>query len=49
MWDEFTDNDLYNLCFEYGIEAECIMLGSRLINRKEVEQVLTNFEYDLAY
>ena len=49
MWDEFTDNELYNLCFEYGIESECIMFGNRLINRPEVEQVLTAFEYDLAY
>jgi hypothetical protein len=49
MWDSFTDNDLYNLCFSYGIEAECVMLGSRLINREEVEAVLTAFEYDLAF
>jgi hypothetical protein len=49
MWDEFTDNDLYNLCFGYGIESECVMLGSRLINREEVEAVLTKFEHDLAF
>jgi hypothetical protein len=49
MWDEFTDNELYNLCFNYGIESECVMLGNRLINREEVEAVLTAFEYDLAY
>jgi hypothetical protein len=49
MWAEFTDNELYNLCFGYGIESECIMLGSRLINREEVERVLTDFEHDLAF
>jgi hypothetical protein len=49
MWDEFTDNELYNLCFNYGIESECVVLGNRLINREEVEAVLTAFEYDLAY
>lgn len=49
MWDEFTDVELYNLCFEYGIESECIMLGQRLINRPEVEAIVTQYEYDLAY
>jgi hypothetical protein len=49
MWDEFTDNELYNLCFGYGIESECVMLGNRLINREEVEAVLTAFEHDLAF
>jgi hypothetical protein len=49
MWDEFTDTELYSLCFEYGIEAECVMLGSRLINRADVEMYLTEFEHDLAY
>lgn len=49
MWDSFTDVELYNLCFEYGLEAECVMLGHRLINREEVEAVLTAFEHDLAY
>ena len=49
MWEAFTDVELYNLCFEYGLESECVMLGYRLINREEVEAVLTAFEYDLAY
>jgi hypothetical protein len=49
MWDAFTDSDLYNLCFDYGIESECVMLGYRLINRDHVERVLTDFEYDLAF
>ena len=49
MWNDFTDLELYNLCFEYGIEAECVMLGNRLINREEVESVLTAFEHDLAF
>ena len=49
MWDEFTDVELYTLCFEYGIESECILLGERLINRPEVERVLQEFEHDLAY
>ena len=49
MWDSFSDLELYNLCLSYGIEAECVMLGNRLINREEVEQVLTAFEHDLAF
>lgn len=49
MWDDLNDVDLYNLCFTYGIESECVMLGYRLINREEVEAVLTAFEYDLAF
>ena len=49
MWNDFTDVELYNLCLGYGIEAECVMLGNRLINRQEVESVLTQFERELAF
>jgi len=49
QWESFTDNELYILCFGYGIESECVMLGSRLMNRGHVELVLTNFERDLAF
>lgn len=49
QWESFTDTELYILCFGYGIESECVMLGSRLINRGHVELVLTNFERDMAF
>lgn len=49
QWESFTDTELYLLCFGYGIESECVMLGSRLINREHVELVLTNFERDMAF
>jgi hypothetical protein len=49
MWDSFTDSDLYTLCFDYGIESECVMLDHRLINRHHVERVLADYEHDAAF
>jgi hypothetical protein len=49
VWDSFTDCDLYTLCFDYGIEAKCVMLGQRLINRDVVERALTEYEHDAAF
>lgn len=57
MWLTHTDEELIQLCYEYGIEDECqlnmsMLAGSNIIklrNRDHVETVLTSFEYDMTY
>lgn len=51
MWTDFTDSELVDICYDYGIEQECLIdFGrKRLLNREQVEIVLTNFEHDLAF
>jgi hypothetical protein len=52
MWTDFSDFDLTQLCFDYGIEEECKfseILPVTLSNRSHIEQLLTELEMDLAY
>lgn len=57
MWSDHSDEDLLRLCHRYGIESECdlnmsLLIGSgitKLTNRKHVETVLTDFEYEVAF
>lgn len=51
QWADFTDSELVDICFDYGIEQECEIdfANKSLKNRVHVEWVLTDFEYDIAY
>jgi hypothetical protein len=51
MWVDFTDSELVDICFDYGIEQECeIDFENKLLkNRNNVEIVLTKFEQELAF
>jgi uncharacterized protein YlaN (UPF0358 family) len=49
MWADFNDYELAKLCYTYGIEEELVFADNlTLANRDEVEQLLTNFEMDIA-
>lgn len=49
MWSDFSDVEIIDLAFDYGIEEEVVSIGGRLFNREEVEARLTAVEYDLAF
>jgi hypothetical protein len=50
MWDDFTDFQLVELCYNYGIEMECqFNFRMELVNRAHVEQTLTEFELEMAF
>ena len=51
QWADFTDSELVDTCFDYGIEEECEIdfANKSLKNRTHVETVLTLFEFDLTY
>jgi uncharacterized protein YlaN (UPF0358 family) len=49
MWNEFSDFELAQLAGEYGLEDNLVFdyeLG--LANRKEIEKLLTELEWDMA-
>jgi len=52
QWDGFDDFELACLCHGYGIEEECqfaSILPVVLANRKQIETLLTEFEFELAF
>jgi hypothetical protein len=50
MWNEFSDYELAQLCYNYGIEEELVFADNlTLANRTYIETLLTEFEYDMAY
>jgi hypothetical protein len=57
MWLTHSDEELLQLCYRYGIEAECEINMSLLIcsgitkltNRGHVEVCLTSFEQEVAF
>lgn len=50
MWDDFNDFELAQLAGQYGIEDSLIFAGDlSLLNRNEIESLLTQIEYDDAF
>jgi len=50
MWDDFSDFELAQLAGQYGIEDSLIFAGDlSLLNRNEIESLLTQIEYDDAF
>ena len=52
MWDGFTDFELCELAFTYGIQDELqINFDNRfkLVNRESIEELLTIAEMDVVY
>lgn len=52
MWADFSDFELTQLCFDYGIEDECKfseILPVTLSNRTHIEHCLTECEMDVAF
>ena len=52
MWDGFTDFELCELAFTYGIQEQLDINFSerfRLINRSEIERLLTIVEMENAF
>lgn len=52
QWIGFDDFELACLCHSYGIEEECVfenILPVKLSNRAQIEALLTEFEFELAF
>lgn len=49
MWVDFTDKDLIRLAYDYCLDHILQVEGSRLLNRADVERVLTRYEMDMAF
>ena len=50
MWNDFTDFDLATLAGQYRLQ-DCLRLNDKLqlSNREEVECMITEYEYNLAF
>ena len=50
MWNDFSDYELAHLAGQYGLEDSLVFNGElNLANRAEVETLLTEAEYSLAF
>ena len=50
MWNDFSDFELATLAGQYGLEDSLIFGGDlNLANRTEIEQMLTEVEFDFAF
>ena len=52
QWVDFDDFELACLCPGYGIEEECVFEGILpvvLANRAQIEALLTDLEFELAF
>lgn len=53
MWDDFTDFELAELAYQYGLQSEVEECNWNsdltLKNRKELEQLLTTAEFEMAF
>jgi hypothetical protein len=52
MWNEFSDFELAELAFNYGLGDNLSLTFSdrlQLVNRAEIEQLLTEVEHEIAY
>jgi uncharacterized protein YlaN (UPF0358 family) len=50
MWADFTDFELVVLAGKYGVSDEVVFSDDlRLVNRKEIENLLTLVEFEFAY
>lgn len=45
MWADFSDIDLIRLAYDYCLDNILDRSGNELLNREEVERVLTDYEY----
>lgn len=50
MWSEYSDFELAQLAGNYGLEDSLIFSDRlTLVNREEIESLLTAVEYDMAF
>lgn len=45
MWTDFSDVDLIRLAYDYCLDNILEREGNTLLNRAEVERVLTDYEH----
>lgn len=50
MWNDFNDFELAEIAAQYGFQDDLDFNGDlRLTNRKTIENLLTAYEFDLAF
>jgi len=50
MWNDFTDFELAQLAQEYNLQSYVVFTDRlKLANREEVECMLTEYEYSVAF
>lgn len=52
MWNDFSDFELAELCFTYGIQDDLELKFDnrfKLVNRTEIEELLTAIELEMAF
>ena len=50
MWNDFTDFELAEIAAQYGFQDHLDFNGDlKLSNRKTIEDLLTTYEFDLAF
>jgi hypothetical protein len=49
MWNGFSDTDLIRLAYDYCLDACLMIQDGVLMNRSQVERILTEYEHDLAF
>lgn len=50
MWNDFTDYELADLAGQYGLEDSLVFTDRlELANRSEIETLVTEAEYSLAF
>lgn len=50
MWNDFTDFELADLAGQYGLEDSLVFTDRlELANRSEIETLVTEAEYSLAF
>jgi uncharacterized protein YlaN (UPF0358 family) len=50
MWNDFSDYELATLAGQYGLEDSLVFTDRlQLVNRDEIEDLLTKAEHDLAF
>ncbi len=49
MWAGFTDKELICLAYDYCLDYILQVEKGVLMNRVEVERILTRYEHDLAF
>ena len=52
MWADFSDFEIAELCFQYGLQESLVLTFTdrfKLVNRAEVETLLTAAEFEMAF
>lgn len=50
MWNDFSDFELSELAGTYGLEDSLVFNDRlQLVNRNEIETLLTQYEHELAF